>query len=143
MIAVKLPALDPIMAKSANFLAVLASNKPDLKVAGIVYCEDALCRIGPEGDRPHRARTQSRGFINELFHKSTIGLEDLNPVIETVADVEQTVLGEPYAMDNAELLGRRRLRILGADLKVGGRLTVGAPLAFELSCAGASTTNRR
>ena len=59
------------------------------------------------------------------------------PIVGPIADVHQTVVRQVGAVHRRpELLRRRRLRIVAAEIRVVGLVAVGAPVALELPGVG-------
>src|SRR6202043_803772 len=93
-----------------------------------------LLGIFGEGDVPNRARALGSLIKEGLLDKSTIGFEDLNAVVDAVADIKETIDGNFGAVHGiAELLGGRRIRVVGAQIRVVRFVAVRAPVALVLS----------
>ena len=93
-----------------------------------------LLRILRERDVPDGSGAE-RGLFDELlFDESAIRFEDLYAVVHAIADVQQVVVRELRAVHRiAELLRRRRIRIVPAVIDVVRLVPVSAPVAFVLA----------
>src|SRR4029453_3769401 len=81
---------------------------------------------------PHRAVGQRLLGDELLLDELAFSREDLNPVVNSVADVHQSIfrkLGAVYRV--AELLRRRRGRIVRSEIRVVRLVSIGAPIALE------------
>src|SRR5205807_7187481 len=83
--------------------------------------EVPLAGVGREVHVPSGAAAPGLARHDELRDKLAAPPEDLDPVVAAVADVDETVPRDPYAMH------RRSER---RDAPVAGRAPVGAPVAL-------------
>ena len=75
-----------------------------------------------------------RFAMNRFLHEGSVRLEDLDPVVHAVTDIQQAIDGHIRAMHGvAELLGRRRIRVVFSEVGVVGLVPVGAPVALVLA----------
>src|SRR5438093_578611 len=89
----------------------------------------SLLRIWPARDIPHRAIAARVLFVKPFLNEGSIFPEHLDAVVDAIADIEQPVVGEFYAMHGiGELLRGRSVGVIGRLLFVARRLAVGAPV---------------
>src|SRR5579862_3642918 len=114
----------------------------DLLIGSVGEVDVLLLRIFREGDVPNRAVAESVLVENFLFDERAVGLEDLDAIVDAVAYVEESVIGEIGAMDGiAELLGNRLIGRVRAEVDVVRLVAVGTPIAFEFSAIGVEDDN--
>src|SRR5207302_882477 len=82
-------------------------------------------------------------FVDEHFlDKGPIRFEDLDAIINTIADIELVIIRELGTMYGiAELLRRRIVGIVAAHICVIGLVAVGAPVALVLAGVGIENNN--
>src|SRR6185295_5248686 len=126
---VELPGIAAAAAKTADYGTIVPFQHPDFVVLAIGAQQIGLLRVGPDGDILHRAIAARVLFVKPFLNEGSIFLEHLDAVVDAVADIEQPVIGEFYAMHGVgELLRGRSIGIVGRLLVVAGRLAVGAPV---------------
>jgi len=135
--AVELAGLAPAVAEVGELFQRLAQHDADLCIAAVGEKDIGLLRVLRERDVPHRtlaeAALREEGFLDEL----AVRTEHLQPVVHAVADVQQAIVGEIGAVHRvAELLGRRRVRIVAAEIGVVRPIAVCAPIALHLAGIG-------
>src|SRR6266481_79120 len=134
MHGIKLAGLTSAIAEAGQDFKRIAKQDVDFFIRTVSQENVFLLGILGKGDVPDRPVTQSFCGDEGLFDEGAIFLEDLDAVVRTVADVEEAVVGKLGAVHGiAELLGRRRIGIVGAEVGVIGLLTIGAPVALVLS----------
>ena len=97
------------------------------------------CLLGILGERdvPDRAGAQRVLGVERLLHERAVRLEHLHAVVRAVAHVDQPVVRALDAVHRiAELRGRRRRRIVRAEVGVVRLVAVGAPVALHLAGVG-------
>ena len=99
--------------------------------------DEALLGVARERDVPGRARGQRVLGEERLLHELAVRLEHLQAVVGAVADIDEPVVRTLDAVHRvAELLRRRRLGIVGAEVGVVRLVAVGAPVALHLAGVG-------
>ena len=73
---------------------------------------------------------------DRFLDERAVFLEDLDAVARAIADVDRAVLRDRHAGHRAELLGRRRRRIVGGRVRVFRRRAVRAPVPFVRARGG-------
>ena len=130
----ELPRLAAAVAEAGEDLQRLAIEHVDLLVLPVGEVEILLLRILRERDVPHRAVAERLRRDERLLHERAVGLEHLDAIVRPVADVDEAVVREVGAVHRrAELLRRRRVRIVRAEVRVVRLVAVGAPVALELA----------
>src|SRR5437879_1764735 len=105
--AIKFARLASALAEGSENLKRIAQNDVHPVVLTVGKIDIGLLRILREGDIPGRPGTE-RPFLDECFlHERAIGLEHLNAVVRTVADVQQAVVRELRAVHRTPELLRR------------------------------------
>src|SRR5438093_4963458 len=89
--AVELARLPPAFAKAREELERVAQDYVDLLVLAVGEIQVLLLRIAGEGDVPRGSGSQRLLVVEPLFDEGAIGLEDLNPIVDAVADVQQPI----------------------------------------------------
>ena len=75
--------------------------------------------------------------VERLLHERAVRPEHLHAVVDAIADVDEPVVRPLGAVHRvAELLRRRRRRIVGAEVGVVRLVAVGAPVALHLAGVG-------
>src|ERR1700758_1581588 len=111
---VKLPGVAAATPKAADHRAVLAADDADLVVLAVGGQQIGLLRVRPEREVPDRTVAERALLEEPLPHEGAVLLENLDAVVDAVADIDQAVIGDFYAMHGiAELLGDRGLGIVG------------------------------
>src|SRR5258706_22363 len=135
--AVELAGLAAAVAEIADLLERLAHDDPHLLVLAVGEKHEALLRIFREGDVPGRARSEGLLGIEPFLHELAVRLEYLHAVALAVAHVDQAVVRALDAVHRvAELLRRRRLRVVVAHGGVVGLVAVRTPIALHLAGIG-------
>src|SRR5258706_2981139 len=135
--AVELAGLAAAVAEIADLLERLAHDDPHLLVLAVGEKHEALLRIFREGDVPGRARSEGLLGIEPFLHELAVRLEYLHAVGLAVAHVDKTVVRALDAVHRvAELLRRRRLRVVVAHGGVVGLVAVRAPVTLHLAGIG-------
>src|SRR4051812_23933666 len=100
----------------------------DAVILAIRQINVLLLRVLREREIPGGAGAQSFLVHESFLDESSIRLEHLDAVIDAVANVKLVVIREIRAMNRvAELLGRRRLGIVTANICIVGLVPVSAP----------------
>src|SRR5712692_4486059 len=135
--AVELAGLAPAVAEVRNLLQRLAQYDAHLLVLAVGEEHEALPGILRERDIPGRARGERLLGIEPFLHERPVRAEHLHAVALAVAHVDQAVVRAFDAMHRvAELLGRRRFRIVVAQGSVVRLVAVRAPVAFHFAGIG-------
>src|SRR5262245_13134904 len=104
--------------RRAGRLQRAAVDDDDFLVVAVGDEQVALLRVVRERHVPHRAvagrRLRDDAFLDEL----AVLLEDLDAVVLPIADVDEVVLRQLHAARRAELLRRRRVRIVRPGIGV-------------------------
>src|ERR1019366_6135982 len=126
--AVEFSRLASALSKSRQHFQGIAQQDVDAVVLAVGQVNVFLLRVLREGDVPCRTRTQ-RAFGDESFlNKGAVRVEHLDAVIHTVTDIYQAIDGHVGAMHGiAKLLRGRRIRIVVAQVRIVGFVSVGAP----------------
>src|SRR5437879_10690267 len=133
MHGIKLAGLTSAIAEAGQDFKRIAKQDVDFFIRTVSQENVFLLGILGKGDVPDRPVTQGSCGDEGLFDEGAIFLEDLDAVVRTVADIKQALVRKLGAMDRiAELLGRWRIGIVGAEVGVVGLLTIGAPVALVL-----------
>src|SRR5882672_4400485 len=119
MIAMKLAGPGAVVAKAAQHGAIGTPGDHPLEVARIVHEHERLIRIRPEADIAHRSGALGGRLVNDIFHERTVLLEDLQAVVQTIADVDEPLSRDAHAMRDPELLCGRRSWLVRSDLFIG------------------------
>src|ERR1700722_2543571 len=126
---VKLPGVAAVVSETADDGPILAVQDSDFIVLAIGAQQIGLFRIGPDRDIPHRAVAERVLLVEPFLHEAAVLPENLDTVIDAVADIDQAVIGNLHAMYGiAELRRHRRLRIVVRLLVVVWRIAIGAPM---------------
>ena len=137
MHGVELAGLASSVAEAGEDFQRSAKHDVHLLVGAVSKINVFLLWIFGERDIPDRAVTQCSLRDEYLFHKSSIFLEDLNPVVHAIADVEQAVVREFGAMHGiSELLGRGSIGVIGAEIGVIRLIAVSAPVPLVFAGIG-------
>src|SRR3984957_5352963 len=125
---VKLPGVAAVVSETADDGPILAVQDPDFIVLAIGAQQIGLFRVGPDRDIPHRAVAERALLVEPLFHEAAVLPENLDAIIDAVADIDEPVIGDLHAMHGiAELRRHRRLRIIRRLPVVVWRVAIGAP----------------
>src|SRR5216683_4174415 len=134
MHGIKLAGLTSAIAEAGQDFKRIAKQYVDFFIRTVSQENVFLLGILGKGDVPDGPVTQSFCGNKGLFDESPVFLENLDAVVRTVADIEVAVVRKLGAVHwITELLGRRRIGIVGAEVGVVGLLTIGAPVALVLS----------
>jgi hypothetical protein len=129
--------LPAIASEASYYLAVFADKRAHFVVRAVHVHQEALRRIDPEIEIPHRAREQRLLGDEELLHEGAVLAEDLDAVVGSVADVHQAIFRNLDAVYGVgELLRRRPVRVVGWLLGIARRLAIGAPMPFVSTSVG-------
>src|SRR6266571_2622928 len=135
--AVELAGLAPAVAEVGHLLQRLAQHDAHFRVAPVRHEDVLLLRVLRERDIPYRSFAEAALREERLLDELAVRPEHLQPVVHAVADVQQVVVGEVGAVHRvAELLGRRRVRIVAAEVGVVRLVAVRAPVARHLAGIG-------
>ena len=74
--------------------------------------------------------------MNRFLDERAIFPENLDAVVDTIADVHEAVIGNDDAIHPAELFRRRRRRVVRRHLRIVWPLTVGAPVPLVRAGVG-------
>src|SRR5438445_8622944 len=125
----KLAGIAAVAAKTADYGTIVPFQHPDFIVLAVGAQQISLLRVGPDRDIPHRAIAARVLFVKPFLNEGSIFPEYLDAVVDAIADIEQPVVGEFYAMHGVgELLRGRSIGIVGRLLVITGRLAVGTPV---------------
>src|SRR5882757_9904536 len=91
---VELAGVAAVMAEGADHAAVVPLQHADFVVLAVGAEQIALLRIRPDRDVPHRAIAERVLFIEPFGHEGAVLLEHLNAVVDAVADINETVIGD-------------------------------------------------
>src|ERR1700722_18338436 len=138
---------DAVKVKELTGFPSRASNVPDLLhglavedgdplIRPVCDIDEALLRIGREGDAKRRARAARLPPDISLFHESTVDPERLDPVVGAVGKVDQAVVGYGNAVRRVELLRSRPLEEARVGRAIVGLVAIRAPVT--LVCPGVS-----
>ncbi len=137
MHAEELPGLAAAVAEAGEQLQGVALHDVDALVAPVGDEEVRLLRVARERDVPDGAVASRVLRDDDFLHERAVAREHLNPVVGAVADVHEAVVRDLRAVHRiAELLRRRRLRVVGPQIGVVGLVAVGAPVALERAGVG-------
>src|SRR5262245_59214092 len=132
--AVELPGLPPALAETREELQRVAQDHVDLRILAIGEIQVRLLRVARERDVPRGSRSQRLAVIERFLHERSVRLEDLDAVVDSIADVEQAIDREVRAVHRiAELLSGRRLRIVPPEVRVIRLVDIRAPVTFVLA----------
>ena len=133
----ELPGLPTAAAELGQNLEGLPVDDVDVTVGAVGQVEEALVRIPGEVDVPDGSVPEGLGSVLVLLDEGAVSLEDLDPVVGTVTHVHQPVLGGLGAVHRVpELLRKGGVGIVGTEVLVGRLVSVGAPVAEELTGLG-------
>ena len=137
MHAEKLAGLAPAVAEVRQLLKRLAQHDADLLVGAVGQEDVALLRVLREGDVPCRSRAQRVLGIERFLHERAVDAKHLHAIGLAIADIHEPVIRAFDAVNRvAELLCRRRVRIVLAEIRVVRLIAVGAPVALYLAGIG-------
>src|SRR5215467_9863019 len=132
--AVELAGLASAAAKRCQFVHRLALDDADALVLTVGEIDELLLRILGEGDFPGRARGERVLGEEVLAHEGAVGVEDLDAIIDAIANVKQAVLRKRDAVHGIAVLLRDRVaRLVGPQLAVVRLLAVGSPPTLDLA----------
>src|SRR5258706_1348807 len=135
--AVELARLAPAVAEVRNLLQRFAQDDAHLLVLAVGEEHEPLLAVLRKRDVPCRARSERFLGIEPFLHELAVRLEYLHAVALAVAHVDETVVRALDAMHRvAELLGRRRRRVVVAHGSVVRLVAVRAPVALHLAGIG-------
>ena len=90
-----------------------------------------------ERDVPRRSRAERLLVEERLLDERAVRLEHLDAIVDAIADVQQPIDREIGAVHRiAELLRRRRVRIVPSEIHIVGLVAVGAPVPLVLAGVG-------
>src|SRR5579862_721372 len=92
--------------------------------------------LGIRRKRNVKYRTFTEGVLRDkyLFYESAIWFEHLDPIVNPITDIEQSVMGEFGTVHRISKLLRRRCRgIILAEVGIVRLVAVGSPVAFVLT----------
>src|SRR5262249_60543263 len=89
----------------------LATQDVDLLVRAVDHDGEPLRGVGREADVPYRSAAEGLLRDERFLDERSVGLEDLQPVVRAIADVDEPVVRNPDGVDDAELRRRRAVRI--------------------------------
>ncbi len=113
--AVELPGLPAAVAERRQLLQRLAIDDAHFLVHAVGHEDVLLLRVLRERDVPHRAGVLRVLLVERFLDELALGREDLEPVADAVADVQQAIDRHVGAVHRvAELLRGRRGRIVRA-----------------------------
>src|SRR5437868_5062943 len=134
MHGVELAGLTSAVAEATDDLESLAVQDVDPLVGAIGNIQEPLLRIFREGYVPNRSVAERVLVEERFFYEGPVGLEHLHTIVDAVADIHKTVVGDVGAVYRiAELLRDGRLRIVVAEIGVVRLFAVRAPVAFKLA----------
>lgn len=109
-------------------VTTVAVQRPD-HIALAFYHDEVLLRlVRRKTDVPGAAVAQRGSAHEKLLHERAILVEDLDPVVDAVADIHEPIAGDANAMHRiAELLSGWRGGVVGLLRPVVRSLPVGAP----------------
>ena len=126
------PRLAPPVAEAREDFQVQPVHDVHLHVLPVGQVHVLLLGVAGEGDVPRRPVAQRARRDPDLVHERPVLLEDLDPVVGTVAHVHEAVERGFGAVHRcAELLDERCIRIVGRRPRVVRLVSVGAPVALE------------
>src|SRR5258705_7184810 len=126
---VELPGIAAVPPKAADHGPILAPDDADFVVFAVGAQQIGLFRIGPDGDVPDRAVAERVLLEEKFLHEGAVLPKYLDTVVDAVADIDQSVIGDLHAMHRiGELLRHRRLGVVGRLFVVVGRIAIGAPV---------------
>src|SRR6185312_17247511 len=129
--------LPAAVAEAGEDLHAGAIEDVDLLVLAVGQEQVLLLRILRERDVPHRSVAERRPLDEHFLHERSVRLEDLDAVVRPIADVDEAVVRQLRAVHRrSELLDRRHLGIVVAEVRVLGLVAVRAPVALELAGFG-------
>src|SRR6185503_10793579 len=103
-----------VFAEGAEHRAIGPAHEADLLVARIVHGHEALGLVGPEGDIADGAGPARLLVVDVFGDEGAVLLEDLHTVVQAIRHIDEPVLGDADAVDDAKLLRRGRARIVRA-----------------------------
>src|SRR6185503_3990801 len=116
-----------VAAEAAQQLPVFAGQDMDLAALTVGKVQVLLRRVRREEQVPGVQRACPRPQY--LGYERAVLAEDLHAVVAAVADVDETVVGDPYAVHRiGELLRRRRGRVVRGHFLVARHAAVRAPV---------------
>src|SRR5436190_11852225 len=116
---VELSRLSAAVAEAGENFQRVALHDVDLFVSAVDQIKELLLGILRERYIPNGAVAQRSLLDEDFLHERSILLEHLNPVIHAIAHIHETVVREFGAVNGiAELLRRRRIRIVRAEVRV-------------------------
>src|SRR6267378_5949804 len=135
--AVELARLATAVSEVGDFLERVAQDNAHLLVLAVGEEHEPLLGILRERYIPGRARSERLLGVEPFLHELAVRLEYLHAVALAVAHVDEAVVRALDAMHRvAELLGRRRFRVVVAHGSVARLVAVCAPVALHLAGIG-------
>src|SRR5712692_1900944 len=135
--SVELAGLTSAVAERGHLLERLAHDDAHPVVLTVGHEDETLLRVPRERDVPGRARAQRVPGKERFLHAGAARAEYLQAIIGAIAHVDQPIIRTLDAVHRvAELLRRRRLWIVVAELGVVRLVAVGAPVALHLAGIG-------
>src|SRR5712691_474218 len=120
------------VAEVRNLLQRFAQDDAHFLVLAVGEEHEPLLAVLRKRDVPCRARSERFFGIEPFLHELAVRLEYLHPVALAVAHVDETVVRALDAMHRvAELLGRRRFRVVVAHGSVVRLVAVRTPVALH------------
>lgn len=112
--------------------AVLPEEGPNDIVSSVGEQKKFLVGVDGERELPGGTCAQGLGTYGKLFYEFALLGEDLDAVVDAVANVDQAVNGDVHAVDGVtKLLIRGRGGIVGTGIGIIRRVTVGSPKSLE------------
>src|SRR5262245_51199162 len=107
MNAEKLSWLTASIPESCQHFQTAPQHDADLFIDTVRHVDVRLLRISRKRHVPHGSGSQ-RVLVEEgLFYKRAVLPEDLHTIIDAIADIDKSILGNIRAVDGIELLRRR------------------------------------
>src|SRR3954467_10716894 len=110
--AVKMSGPPSAGADARDDLERVTTQHPKLLIGPVGDVDKLLLRIVRERDIPDRALAERRFRHHRFPDERPVLLEDLNAIVATIADVNQSVAGDPDAAHDTELRVGRFIRIV-------------------------------
>src|SRR6185312_7949141 len=106
--AVEFAGLASAIPEAGEHFERVAIDDVHLVVFAVRDVEELLLRVVGKGDVPDRSRAEGLFLDHFFLHESAVWFEDLDTVVNAIADVEESVVRELCAVDRiAELLRGR------------------------------------
>ena len=120
-----------------------AVHDVDALVLAVGEVHVLLLRVLRERDVPRRAVAERLRRDAHFLHELAVLREHLHAIVRPVADVDEVVVRELRAVHRrAELLDERRVRVVGARVRVVRLVAVRAPVALDLAGVGVDARRR-